>query len=74
MKEQKIPITKILYKDVEVAEMLGISQQMVHKLVRNGALAEPCRISSKAIRWHVDDINQYIDTIYKNSRLTGEPT
>jgi predicted DNA-binding transcriptional regulator AlpA len=72
MKEQKIPITKIFYKDVEVAEMLGISRQMVHKLVRNGALARPCRLSSKAIRWHVDDINQYIDTVYTKSLPAGE--
>ena len=72
MKEQKLPITKIFYKDVEVAEMLGISRQMVHKLVRNGALAQPCRLSSMTIRWHIDDINQYIDTVYRKSHPAGE--
>ena len=71
MSEQKLSTTKLFYSDVEIGEMLGVSRQMVRKLVRNGDLAEPYKFSRKVTRWHVDDINQYIDTVHKRSRLEG---
>lgn len=74
MSEQKLSTTKLFYSDVEIAEMLGVSSQMVRKLVRNGDLAEPYRFSRKVTRWHIDDINQYIYTIYKQSRSESEAT
>jgi predicted DNA-binding transcriptional regulator AlpA len=52
-------MTKLYYKDVELAETLGVCRGTIWNLVKRKKLAPPHYITPAIARWHIDDINEY---------------
>lgn len=53
--------TKVLYTTRQAAEYLTISRSLFLQLVREGKLPAGLKISERAVSWHIDDLNAYID-------------
>lgn len=49
-----------LYRDREVARVLGISRSMVHKRNRMGQLPMPIRIG-RVLRWDAIELQKWLD-------------
>ena len=56
-------MTKLYYKDVELAETLGVCRATIWNLVKRKKLAPPHYITPYAARWHIDDINNYVSRV-----------
>jgi prophage regulatory protein len=66
LQPQPSPLTPLLLRDREVAELLGISRSSVWKLAATGELPAPLKIGGRAARWEHAAIVGYVE------RLTGE--
>lgn len=47
----------------EVCELVGTSRSTIYRWVSEGTFPEPVRISEKAIRWKVDEIEAWRDAL-----------
>ena len=54
-------IVQMLFKASQLAEMTGVSQQMVYRMAKDGRLPKPVRIGTRMLRWVRDDIQNIID-------------
>jgi len=56
-------MTKLYYKDHELAETLGVCRTTIWNLVKRKKLAPPHYITPAIARWHIDDINNYVSRV-----------
>lgn len=45
----------------DLAEMLGISERTIWRLIASGKLIQPIRIG-KSVRWRLEQVNQWIES------------
>lgn len=64
-------IVQMFFKSAQLAEMLGVSQQVVHRMSRDGRLAPPVRLTNRIIRWRREDIQHIIDD-YESKKAASD--
>jgi prophage regulatory protein len=56
---ESTPDSRMLLKLNEVCELLSVSRSTVYKLLSEGNFPRPVRLGARAIRWKVEDINDW---------------
>lgn len=51
---------RVLFKDLEVCEMLAIGRSTLWKKCRTGTFPKPIRVRPDIPRWHRDDIDGFL--------------
>lgn len=64
-------IKRILLNRREVQQACKLSKSTLYRLMRTGAFPEPLKIGPKAIRWRVDEIQEWVES---RPRARGEST
>ena len=55
------PEVKIL-RLPEVAQLTGLSRPTIHRRYRAGTFPRPVRLGPQSIRWHLDEIEAWIES------------
>ena len=58
---QQQKTTPTLINAHELAEILGISQRTIWRLISTGKLIQPIRIGT-SVRWRLDQVNEWIES------------
>ena len=59
---QQLDLTRVTLLDVRrVAELLGVHQRTVWRLVSSDDLPQPIRIGTKTVRWRLSDLEDYFE-------------
>lgn len=57
---KQLTTTLTLINAHELANILGISQRTIWRLIANGKLIQPIRIGT-SVRWRLEQVNQWIE-------------
>ena len=55
-------VIKQLLELKDVIAMTGLSSTTIYKHIKNGVFPQPKRCGSRAVRWRLSDIEQYINS------------
>lgn len=55
--------TGTLLKINEVSKMVALSRSSIYKRLSEGAFPKPVRLGKRAIRWHVDEIARWRESL-----------
>ena len=61
-------MTKMLLERREIEELTGLSCASIYRKMRSGTFPEPIKISDRAVRWKLAEIEAWIES---RPRATG---
>lgn len=63
--EETGPISRpaMFLRLTEVCEMIGVGRSTIYKWVNEGTFPAPVKISERAIRWNIDEIEKWRDAL-----------
>ena len=64
-------MTKMLLERREIEELTGLSCASIYRKMRKGTFPEPIKISDRAVRWKLAEIEAWISS---RPRATGATT
>ena len=58
---------QLLLRISDVCQSVGLSKATIYKQISEGRFPRPLNISTRAVAWHRDDIQSWVENLTKNA-------